>query len=126
MKPSALKVPVASSGMGCLSAAAASLQHDFDVDAYVQAGETRGGALASRSNPAELGRVGRRAFSSACTDSIDASAKEIRLWKSDKLWKLFDCGDGAIQKRGFPYVVVCRPDLLKVLADRVLVVYIPG
>src|SRR5690606_19590551 len=49
----------------------------------------------------------------------NANSKEIRLWSTGKTWTLFDLGEEAIRKYGFPYLTVFRPDLLRVLGDEV-------
>jgi salicylate hydroxylase len=51
--------------------------------------------------------------------SCDTAGKEVRLWNSGRTWKLFDLGAEAIERYGFPYVTVFRPDLLRLLADAV-------
>ena len=48
--------------------------------------------------------------------SCEAQGKEIRHWKSGETWKLFDLGPVSIERYGFPYFTVYRPDLLDVLA----------
>jgi salicylate hydroxylase len=51
--------------------------------------------------------------------SCEATGKEIRLWNSGETWKLFDLGAVSIERYGFPYFTVYRPDLLGVLAAAV-------
>src|SRR5439155_548428 len=51
--------------------------------------------------------------------SCEAQGKEIRLWNSGETWKLFDLGPVSIERYGFPYFTVYRPDLLDVLARAV-------
>jgi salicylate hydroxylase len=51
--------------------------------------------------------------------SSEAQGKEIRHWKTGETWKLFDLGPAAIERYGFPYFTVYRPDLLAALADGV-------
>jgi salicylate hydroxylase len=53
------------------------------------------------------------------TLSCEAQGKEIRHWASGETWKLFDLGPVSIERYGFPYFTVYRPDLLDVLARAV-------
>jgi len=51
--------------------------------------------------------------------SCEAQGKEIRLWSTGETWKLFDLGAASIERYGFPYFTVYRPDLVDVLAQAV-------
>jgi salicylate hydroxylase len=51
--------------------------------------------------------------------SCEAVGKEIRLWNTGETWKLFDLGKVSVERYGFPYFTVYRPDLLEVLAAAV-------
>lgn len=51
--------------------------------------------------------------------SCEAAGKEIRLWSSGETWKLFDLGKASVERYGYPYFTVYRPDLLDVLARAV-------
>jgi salicylate hydroxylase len=51
--------------------------------------------------------------------SCEAAGKEIRLWNTGEAWKLFDLGAASIERWGFPYLTVYRPDLLSALVDAV-------
>jgi len=51
--------------------------------------------------------------------SCNTVGKEVRLWNTGKTWNLFDLGTEAVERYGFPYATVYRPDLLQVLADAV-------
>jgi salicylate hydroxylase len=48
--------------------------------------------------------------------SCEAQGKEIRLWNTGETWRLFDLGAVSIERYGYPYFTVYRPDLLGVLA----------
>ena len=43
--------------------------------------------------------------------------KQVRLWSTGQRWKLFDLGAAATQRFGFPYVMVHRADLHRVLLE---------
>ena len=113
-------VLVAGGGIGGLAAALALLKRGFDVDVYEQAGELRevgaGLQISANGNRVlhELG-VGAALRALAC----EASGKEVRLWNTGQTWKLFDLGALSVERYGFPYYTVYRPDLLAVLADGV-------
>lgn len=113
-------VLVAGGGIGGLTAALALLQRGFDVDVYEQAAELRevGAGLQISANGSrvlhELG-VGAALRALAC----EAAGKEVRLWNTGQTWKLFDLGAVSVERYGFPYTTVYRPDLLAVLADAV-------
>ena len=51
--------------------------------------------------------------------SCEAVGKEIRLWNTGETWKLFDLGKVSVERYGYPYFTVYRPDLLDVLARAV-------
>lgn len=117
---STLKVLVAGGGIGGLAAAIALLQRGFDVEVHEQAGELReigAGIQISPNGNRALDALG--VFETLRGLSIAAAGKEIRLWNTGRTWKLFDLGAEAIRKYGYPYMTVFRPDLLKVLGDRV-------
>jgi salicylate hydroxylase len=113
-------VLVAGGGIGGLTAALALLKRGFDVDVYEQAGELRevgaGLQISANGNRVlhELG-VGPALRELAC----EAAGKEVRLWNTGRTWKLFDLGAISVERYGFPYYTVYRPDLLAVLADGV-------
>lgn len=51
--------------------------------------------------------------------SCEAQGKEIRHWRTGETWKLFDLGPVSIERYGFPYFTIYRPDLIDVLARSV-------
>src|SRR2546427_10347593 len=113
-------VLIAGGGIGGLTAALALLRSGCDVDVYEQAAELKevgaGLQLAANGTRAlhELG-IGDQLKSLAC----EATGKEVRLWSTGETWKLFDLGAVSIERFGYPYLTVYRPDLLGVLADAV-------
>lgn len=114
------KVLIAGGGIGGLAAAIALLQRGFDVEVYEQAGELRevgAGIQISPNGNRVLDALG--VFETLRALSCDADEKEFRLWNTRKTWKLFSDGEAVIRKYGFPYMTVFRPDLLRVLGERV-------
>ena len=113
-------VLIAGGGIGGLAAALALLKRGFDVDVYEQAGELRevGAGVQLSSNGVrvlhELG-VHEALRALAC----EAAGKEVRLWNTGQTWKLFDLGAISVERYGYPYYLVYRPDLLAVLAEGV-------
>lgn len=114
------KVLIAGAGVGGLAAAAALLQRGFDVEVYEQAAELKevGAGVQLAANGTRvlyaLG-VGEQLKKLSC----EAQGKEIRHWQTGETWKLFDLGPMSIERFGFPYFTVYRPDLLSVLVDEV-------
>ena len=115
-----MHVLIAGGGIGGLAAALALLKRGIDVDVYEQAAELRevGAGVQLSANGVrvlhELG-VHQPLRALAC----EAAGKEVRLWHSGQTWKLFDLGAVSVERYGFPYYFVYRPDLLAVLADGV-------
>jgi salicylate hydroxylase len=93
------------------------LRRGLDVEVYEQAEELKelGAGLQLSANGTrvfyELG-VGEELKSLSC----EATGKEIRLWNSGETWKLFDLGKVSLERYGYPYFTVYRPDLLDLLA----------
>ena len=114
------RVLIAGGGIGGLTAALALLRAGIEVEVYEQAAELKevgaGVQLAANGTRVlyELG-VGEELKALSC----EAQGKEIRLWNTGETWKLFDLGPASIERYGFPYFTVYRPDLLEVLARAV-------
>jgi salicylate hydroxylase len=111
---------IAGGGIGGLTAALALLKRGFDVDVYEQAPELRevgAGVQLSPNGIRVLHELGLHAAFRAL--ACEASGKQVRLWNSGQTWKIFDLGAESVERYGFPYYMVYRPDLLAVLADGV-------
>jgi salicylate hydroxylase len=91
-----------------------------DVEVYEQAAELRevGAGLQLSANGTHvlyaLG-VGEALKAHSC----EAEGKEIRLWNTGETWKLFDLGKVSLERYGYPYFTVYRPDVLGVLSEAV-------
>jgi salicylate hydroxylase len=115
-----MRVLVAGGGIGGMAAALALLRRGIDVEVYEQAKELKevGAGVQLAANGTRvlyaLG-VGDELKALSC----EAQGKEIRHWKTGETWKLFDLGPVSIERYGFPYFTVYRPDLLGVLVDAV-------
>ena len=110
------RVLVAGGGIGGLTAALALLRMGCDVEVFEQAPELKelGAGLQLAANGTRalyaLG-VGEELKALSC----EAESKEIRLWNSGETWKLHDLGKVSVERYGYPYLTVYRPDLLGVL-----------
>src|SRR5262245_2268664 len=110
------RVLIAGGGIGGLTAALALSKMGCEVEVYEQAPELRevGAGIQLAANGTRvlyaLG-VGEELKALSC----EAEGKEIRIWNSGETWKLFDLGKVSIERYGYPYLTVYRPDLLGVL-----------
>ena len=111
---------IAGGGIGGMAAALALINRGHDVDVYEQAPELKefgAGVQISPNGTRALHALG--VLDALRQLSCDTEGKEVRLWNTGRTWKLFDLGAEAIERYGFPYVTVFRPDLLQVLVDAV-------
>lgn len=111
---------IAGGGIGGMAAALALINRGHDVDVYEQAAELKefgAGVQVSPNGTRALHALG--VFDALQKLSCNTEGKEVRLWNTGRTWKLFDLGSEAIERYGFPYVTVFRPDLLQVLVDAV-------
>lgn len=111
-----LKVIIAGGGIGGAAAALALLRAGYDVEVYEQAaelGEVGAGVQLSPNGARALEHLG--VFETLKGVSCAPEKKEFRLWNNGYRWPMFDLGDRAIEKYGYPYLTVYRPDLLDTL-----------
>lgn len=114
------KILVAGAGLGGLVAALALLRDGHDVQVFEQArqlGEVGAGLQLSANATRVLSLIG---VDDAVRDVASVPAgKQVRLWNTGQVWKLFDLGQQSIAEYGFPYYTLYRPDLHAVLVDAV-------
>ena len=115
-----MRVLIAGGGIGGLSAALALIRKGCEVEVYEQALQLKevGAGIQLAANGTHvlyaLG-VGEELKALSC----EAEGKEIRVWNTGETWKLFDLGKVSIERYGYPYFTVYRPDLLAVLEQAV-------
>ena len=115
-----MHVLIAGGGIGGLTAAAALLQRGIDVDVYEQATELKevgAGIQISPNGNKVLDEIG--VFQRLKDLSCDPERKEFRLWNTGRPWPMFSLGKAVVEKYGYPYLTVYRPDMHEALADRV-------
>lgn len=115
-----MRILIAGGGIGGLAAAAALLQRGIDVDVYEQAPELKevgAGIQISPNGNKVLDALG--VFHRLKELSCDPQRKEFRLWNTGKPWPMFSLGKSVVERYGYPYLTVYRPDLHQALADRV-------
>jgi len=52
--------------------------------------------------------------------AVEPQGKEIRLWSTGQTWKLFDLGASCVERYGYPYFMIYRPDLHSMLYRAVM------
>jgi salicylate hydroxylase len=80
-------------------------------------GEVGAGVQISPNGARALDALG--VFETLKAASCAPRRKEFRLWNTGRAWPMFDLGQMAIEKYGYPYLTVYRPDLLGTLVDAV-------
>lgn len=112
------RVLISGAGIGGLTAALCLLQRGFQVQVLEQATELKsvGAGLQLSANATRvLCQLGLQAALEEVT--IKPGGKCIRLWNTGQEWKLFDLGGESIERYGYPYMMLYRPDLHNILVD---------
>jgi len=114
-------VLIAGAGIGGLTAALALLQRGYDVDVYEQAPQLMelgaGVQIAANGSRIFIHLGLRDAFEAVV---CQAAGKEVRIWNSGQIFKLFDLGEDSVRRFGAPYWFVHRGDMHTILKDAVL------
>lgn len=115
------KVLIAGAGLGGLCAAAALLQRGFDVEVYEQAAELKEVGAGVQLSPNGTCVMHDLGLDEPLQEwGFEPAGKEIRLWDTGQTFKLFDLGAEARERYGFPYMMMHRADLHRILADEVI------
>ena len=112
------RVLIAGAGIGGLTAALCLLKKGFDVQVLEQASDLKAvgaGIQLSANATRVLHGLGLEEPLKAAT--IVPSKKCVRIWNTGQEWQLFDLGRESLQRYGFPYMMLYRPDLHGILVD---------
>ncbi len=112
------RVIVAGAGIGGLVAAMALIDRGFEVKVLKQAralGPVGAGIQLSANATRVLYQLGLGPALEAVT--IRPGGKCIRLWSTGQEWQLFDLGAESLARWGYPYLMLFRPDLHRVLVE---------
>ncbi|SCZ47318.1 MULTISPECIES: FAD-dependent oxidoreductase [unclassified Pseudomonas] len=107
-----LHVVIAGAGIGGLCCALALQRRGIRVTVLEQArelGEVGAGFQVSANGSRCLADIGLGEEVKQL--ATQAEGKQIRLWNTGQTWKLFDLGAESVEKYGFPYYLMYRPDL---------------
>jgi len=114
-------VLIAGAGIGGLAAALALLQRGYDVDVYEQAPR-----LMELGAGVQIAANGSRILLAfGLGDALkglvcEAAGKEVRIWNTGQVFKLFDLGEDSTRRFGAPYWFVHRGDLHTALKNAVV------
>jgi salicylate hydroxylase len=112
------RIIVAGAGIGGLTAASSLVDQGFEVIVLEQANELKlvGAGIQLSANATRV-LYGLGLGSALSEYSILPGGKCIRLWNTGQEWRLFDLGAESLRRFGYPYLMLYRPDLHKVLVD---------
>ncbi|MGH6707865.1 MAG: FAD-dependent monooxygenase [Bradyrhizobium sp.] len=113
-----MKIAIVGAGIGGLTAALALLQRDFSVAVYEQTetlAELGAGLQISANGSEVLAALG--VIDAVRAIACEPAGKQIRLWSTGQVWKLFDLGATSVERYGYPYLMVHRADLHRMLFD---------
>jgi salicylate hydroxylase len=117
----AQRILILGAGLGGLTAALSLLKKGFDVRVVEQAsqlGEVGAGLQLSANATRALYLLGLGEDLAGVASA--AAGKQIRLWNTGQTWKLFDLGSESAARYGYPYLLLYRADLHRVLVQAVL------
>jgi salicylate hydroxylase len=114
--PENARVLIAGGGIGGIIAALALLQRGFDVQVYEQAStlqEIGAGVQISSNGSRVLCALGLQPAMEAI--AAVPIGKQVRLFNTGRIWKMYDVGTVSVEKYGAPYWMVHRGDFHAVL-----------
>jgi salicylate hydroxylase len=113
-------IAIVGGGIGGLTAALALIRHGIAVEVYEQAPELKelgAGVQISSNGTRVLYALGLGPAIEKL--GVIVAGKEIRLWSTGQIWKLFDLGAVSVERYGYPYMMFHRGDLHGVLLDAI-------
>jgi salicylate hydroxylase len=112
------KIIVAGAGIGGLTAALSLADRGFDVLVLEQARELGPVGAGIQLSPNATRVLFGLGLGPALQEvTIKPGGKCIRLWNTGQEWQLFDLGGESVARYGFPYMMLYRPDLHRVLVE---------
>src|SRR5664279_1240727 len=111
-------VIIAGAGIGGLTAALSLIDQGFKVQVLEQArelGAVGAGIQLSANATRVLFQLGLGDALKQVT--VPPGGKCIRLWNTGQEWKLFDLGTESLERYGYPYLMLYRPDLHRILLE---------
>jgi salicylate hydroxylase len=115
-----MRILIVGAGIGGLTAALALLREGHEVEVFEQASQ-----LAELGAGVQISANGSRVLFALGLEGAlrkvwsEPAGKEIRLWNTGEIWKLFDLGAESVVRYGAPYFMIHRADLHQVLIDAV-------
>lgn len=107
---------ISGAGIGGLTAALALIRKGVSVRVLEQASELKEVGAGLQLSPNALRALFKLGLETEIMAvGVEPAAKEIRLWDTGQAWKLFDLGAECLERYGFPYLMMYRPDLLDLL-----------
>jgi salicylate hydroxylase len=111
---------IVGAGLGGLTAGLALLKRGFPVRILEQATSLRELGAGIQLSP----NVNRALYALGLGEALEsvssmAAGKKIRLWSTGQTWELFDLGEQALARYGYPYLTVYRADLHRLLVEAV-------
>ncbi|MEB2400176.1 MAG: FAD-dependent monooxygenase [Alcaligenaceae bacterium] len=112
------RILISGGGIGGLTAALCLIERGIDTLVLEQAKELKAlGAGLQLSPNATRVLHGLGLGPALAGVTIKPSEKCIRLWNTGQQWNLFDLGNESVQRYGYPYMMLYRPDLHDILLE---------
>lgn len=114
------RILISGAGIAGLTAACALQAKGFKVHVLEQAPELKEVGAGLQLSPNVLRALFALGLESTLREfAVEPSGKEIRLWSTGQTWPLFDLGASCVERYGFPYFMIYRPDLHTALHNAV-------
>lgn len=115
-----VNVLISGAGIAGLTAACALQAKGFKVQVLEQAAELKEVGAGLQLSPNVLRALFALGLEDALRqNAVEPAGKEIRLWSTGQTWPLFDLGASCVERYGYPYFMIYRPDLHQALCDAV-------